>query len=64
MLSQTCSLTVEHRDQIELKYMSEIVTLQPPWVAVKRANRATAVVGLPHNFPVSKVSQTVTNQWN
>lgn len=42
--------------------MSEAMTLQPSWAAVLPANLTTAAVKLLHDFPVSKVSQAVTNQ--
>lgn len=42
--------------------MSEAVTLQPSWAAVLLVNLTTGVVKLLHDFPVSKVSQAVTNQ--
>lgn len=42
--------------------MSEAMTLQPSRAAVLPANLTTAAVKLLHDFPVSKVSQAVTNQ--
>lgn len=44
--------------------MSKAITLQSSRVEELPANLRTATVKLLHDFPVSKVSQAVTNQRN
>lgn len=65
MFSQTYGLKVEHWDQFGAKKFYVSSSDFAAFMAeVLPANLPASVVKLPHDFPDSKVSQAVTNQWD